>query len=419
MMCRKVEGVKFSLMKQNFFQGTTHQTLALELELYERTLREEWQILFDINFCGDRSHPDSASLVHNPFGRKATGQNNNSSRLGFGQFSSPLIFTLLVKISVETSAENTDFLHFNSNETPPISQMFKLEQNKGMKQSTPPPVVSGTWRADCKLANVVPVFKSKKENSRNHRPASPTSTPGKVMEKIILQSIEKHLKGNRVIVHSQHSFMQAKSCLSNLNSFYGKLTHGSSTQCNNVTSGVLQSLILGSELFSIFINDLDSGLEGILSKFTDDTKLGAAVESLEGTETLQRDLDKLEDYVITNHTKFSKSKCEMLHLGWGNPGCTYRLGSERLEISAMGDLGVLLDGKLNLSQQCPGSQEDQRGLGGHQAKHHQPLKEEDVLLFSALGQSHPEYFVQFWAQQYGKKTVRKCLKESNKDGEGP
>ncbi|KAJ7396487.1 hypothetical protein BTVI_01009 [Pitangus sulphuratus] len=118
-------------------------------------------------------------------------------------------------------------------------------------------------------------------------------------------------------------------------------------------------------LFNIFLNYLDTGLEGILSKFANDTNLGGAVDSLEGREALQRNLSKLEHWANTKHMKFNKEKCQILHLGWGNPSCSYRLGKEMLESSASKrDPGILVDGKLNLSQQCPCSQEGQLCLGG-------------------------------------------------------
>ena len=76
---------------------------------------------------------------------------------------------------------------------------------------------------------------------------------------------------------------------------------------------------------------MDARLEGILSKFADGTKLGGAVDSLEGREALQRDLDKLEVWAITNNMKFNKSKCQILYLGSDNPEQTYRQGDERLK----------------------------------------------------------------------------------------
>ncbi|RMC12657.1 hypothetical protein DUI87_10181 [Hirundo rustica rustica] len=90
-----------------------------------------------------------------------------------------------------------------------------------------------------------------------------------------------------------------------------------------VTRGVPQASLLSPVLFSVFINDLDTGLEGKQSKFTEDTKLGRAVESLKGKEALQRDVDKSGSWAITNCMKSNKGKCQILYLGLGSPGlCT-------------------------------------------------------------------------------------------------
>ncbi|KFO14364.1 RNA-directed DNA polymerase from mobile element jockey, partial [Balearica regulorum gibbericeps] len=59
---------------------------------------------------------------------------------------------------------------------------------------------SGEVPVDWKLANPVPVFKKgKKEDPGNYRPVSLTSVPGKIMEKIMLGVIKKHLKDTTVI----------------------------------------------------------------------------------------------------------------------------------------------------------------------------------------------------------------------------
>jgi len=116
--------------------------------------------------------------------------------------------------------------------------------------------------------------------------------------------------------------------------------------------------------FKIFINYINSEIESTLSKCVNDTKMWGTVNILEG----QRDLGRLEQWAQLNCMKFNKSNCKVLHLGQGNPHYQYKLGDERIEhCPAKKDMGVLMDGKLDMRQQCP-SPESQMYPGWHQKK---------------------------------------------------
>ncbi|GAB0182992.1 mitochondrial enolase superfamily member 1 [Grus japonensis] len=85
--------------------------------------------------------------------------------------------------------------------------------------------LTGEVLVDWKLANVMPIYRKGQEDPGNYKPVSLTSVLGKVMEQTLLNTITWHVQDNHVIRPSQHGFMKGRSCLTDLISFYDKVTH--------------------------------------------------------------------------------------------------------------------------------------------------------------------------------------------------
>ncbi|GAB0181381.1 mitochondrial enolase superfamily member 1 [Grus japonensis] len=219
---------------------------------------------------------------------------------------------------------------------------------------------SGEVPADWKRGNTTPIFKKgKKEDPGNYRPVSLTSVPGKIMEQTLLETMLRHME-NKEVTASVDKGRAADVIYLDLCKAFDTVPHdilvsklerhgfdgwttrwirnwldgrtqrvvvnSSMSKRRTVTSGVPQGLVLGPALFNIFVGDMDSGIECTLSKFANNTKLCGVVDTLEGRDAIQTDLDRLERWARANCMKFNKAKCKVLHIGSGQSQAPLQAG---------------------------------------------------------------------------------------------
>ena len=115
----------------------------------------------------------------------------------------------------------------------------------------------------------------------------------------------------------------------------------------------------------------------------------ATIDTLEGIDAIQRDLDRLERWAHAKIMKFNKAKCKVMRLGWGNLKHKYRFCREWLENSPEEkDLRVLIDERFSMSWQYV--------LAAHQ------VEGGDSASLLCSCETYLKYCARFWRPQHKK-----------------
>ena len=276
--------------------------------------------------------------------------------------------------------------------------MLKVLFKRSLKSSAVPHI----WNS----ANVSPIFKKgEKSAAANYRPISLTCILCKVTEHIIASNIGKHLDSHGLMYDLQHGFRERRSCETQLVSLvedlarkssqgkqtdlilldfskaFDKASHsklfmklhsygirgstlswikaflsnreqkvvieGEESDSVPVTSGVPQGSVLGPILFLVYINDFPQDIVSQVRLFADDTAIYLTLEDKGDSDTLQRDLDRLQEWESKWDMEFNPSKCQVIRVtssrtpnqhtiytSWAGPGgCQQRqvLGGGNLQ----------------------------------------------------------------------------------------
>ena len=166
---------------------------------------------------------------------------------------------------------------------------------------------------------------------------------------------------------------------------------------DDVTSGLPQGSVLGQQLFTISISDLDDRNKSNISTFADDAKPGASVKCQEDVLRMQGDLDSLGEWANAWQMHFNVNKCDIVYFGGKNRKADYYLTEVTLgKREVEWDIGVLVHQSMKASKQVQQAVKKANGMHAFIPRGIEYRSKEVLLqLYRALVKPHLEYCVQF------------------------
>ena len=276
-------------------------------------------------------------------------------------------------------------------------------------------LASGVVPESLKIGKITPIYKGGDRTlAVNYRPIALTSHIIKLVEKILVKSINEFLDENDLHNAGQHGFRSKRSCLSQLLEHqldilealgdgldvdviyldfakaFDKVDHGillhklksrgikgillrwieafltGRKQCvavdgavsseSAVISGVPQGSVLGPLLFLIHISDInDSLLHSTATSFADDTRIRKSIKSIEDCYALQTDLSLIYQWADANNMLFNGKKFELMRYSasGGTIDFQYRTSLDEVIVQKPRtcDLGVVVSDSANFDDQ--------------------------------------------------------------------
>ena len=127
---------------------------------------------------------------------------------------------------------------------------------------------------------------------------------------------------------------------------------GQSSQLQGITAGVPQGSVLGSTIFSCFINDLPSILRSDVGMFADDCTMFSTICDSSDTEAvhvqMQQDMDNIQVWADNWQVTFTPYKCQSMTISnrrESNHRSLAFIGITITESPTINILGVSIDQK--------------------------------------------------------------------------
>ena len=295
----------------------------------------------------------------------------------------------------------------------PLAKLFNVSLEEG--------IVPSEW----KEANIMPLFKKGSRNKpENYRPVSLTSVVCKLLETLIRDHMVEFLVKHKLINTSQHGFLKARSCLTNLLCFLEEITKwvddGSPVDVVYLDFQKAfdkvphQRLLLKLKAHGIgndVINWIEKWLTHRRQRVIVDGEISNWKSVLSGVpqgSVLGPILYKLVKWSEKWQMLFNFRKCKCIHIGHGNMDEEYKMGDAVLgRTTQEKDLGVTFSADMKVSEQCGiAASKGNQILGLIRRTIMYKEKQLIVPLYKAIVRPHMEYCIQAW-RPYRKKDIDK------------